>query len=387
MKAIAGYTDPFLSPISGIHLTEGMLPAINLDYIWVGNRQNIAQPSPALIDIRLDLIDLRHALSAQTAPIDATYILQKPNKILSNAQALSQLDDGILKNIQGILEIAVAGEDYLSATLASGKLLIGDQDDKATPQDKIALANLPDLSESKIWVGDEKNRPVESDFTPAANDATYIIQTEDAALKNAQVLNDLGTGMAKIVTGGALAIAIPDEDYATKETLEKLAEEAAASAEEASGAAEEATAAASEATGAAAEATGAAAEASGSAIGAGISAIAAAASALGAAGSAGSASSSASDAKSSASDASDSEKAAGKSATDAQKALNTLLTTPVTLTGDVQGSGLLSAPIPTAFKENPVLPGKASMTLPQGTSADRPQQLTPGMLRYNSRPS
>ncbi|CAK9254192.1 unnamed protein product [Sphagnum jensenii] len=159
--------------------------------------------------------------------------------------------------------------------------------------------------------------------------------------------------MAKIVTGGAFAIAIPDEDYATKETLEKLAEEAAASAEEASGAAEEATAAASEATGAAAEATGAAAEASGSAIGAGISALRQRhrlwgqqvlrvvplprlqmPSLL-------------------PRDASDSEKAAGKSATDAQKALNTLLTTPVTLTGDVQGSGLLSAPIPTAFKEKP----------------------------------
>jgi hypothetical protein len=393
MKAQAGYTDPFLSPISGIHLTEGMLPSLIQEYTWVGNRNSIAQPSPALIDIRLDLIDLRHALSAQTAPIDATYILQKPNKILSNAQALNQLEGGILKNVQGILEIAVAGEDYLSATLASGKLLIGDQDDKATPQDKIALTNMADLSQSKIWVGDENNRPIESDFTPAANDATYILQTEDAALRNAQVLNDLGTGMAKIVTGGAFAIAIPDEDYATKETLEKLAqeaktsaEEAAASAEEASGAAEEATAAASEATGAAAEATGAAGEASLAAGEASLSALGATASAFAAGVSAGSASSSASDAKSSASDASDSAKSAGKSATQAQTALNTLLTTPVTLTGDVQGSGLLSAPIPTAFKDNPVLPGKASMTLPQGTSADRPAQLMPGMLRYNSHP-
>lgn len=393
MKALPGYTDPFLSPVSGIHLTEEMLPSLLEEYIWEGNRNNTAQPSPALIDIRLDMIDLRHALSAQTAPIDATYILQKPNKILSNAQALNQLDDGLLKNIQGVLEIAVAGEDYLSATLASGKLLIGDQDDKATPQDKIALANLPDLSQSKIWVGDENNRPVESDFTPASNDATYILQTEDAALKNAQVLNNLGTGMAKIVTGGAFAIAIPDEDYATKETLEKLAQEAqqsadeaSASAEEASGAAEEATAAASEATGAAAEATGAAAEASLAAGEASLSAIGAGASALAAGISAGSASSSASDASSSASKASDSAKSAEKSAQDAADSLHTLLTTPISLTGDVQGSGLLTAPIPTAFKENPVLPGKASMTLPQGTSADRPQQLTPGMLRYNTTP-
>jgi hypothetical protein len=397
MKAIAGYTDPFLSPLSGIHLTGDMLPLFE-EYIFVGNRENTAQASPALIDIRLDLIDLRHALSAQTAPIDATYILQKPNKILSNAQALNQLEDGILKNVQSILEMAVAGEDYLSATLASGKLLIGDQDDKATPQDKIALTNMADLSQSKIWVGDENNRPIESDFTPTANDATYILQTEGAALKNAQVLNDLGTGMAKIVTGGAFAIAIPDEDYATKETLEKIkaeteefknqaqqsAEQASASAEKAAASAEEATASATEASGAAAEATGAAGEASLAAGEASLSAIGAGASALAAGISAGSASSSASDAKSSASDALDSAKSAGKSAQDAADSLHTLLTTPISLIGDVQGGGLLTAPIPMAFKENPVLPGKASMTLPGGSQSQRPSSPQIGMLRYNT---
>lgn len=383
MKAVSGYTDPFISPMSGLLSVTQPLPDLDRGYIWMGDEENRPLKTFKLIDLTIDVKFMQRQWSALA---QVPFVLNRPVASLPKAQALSQLDDGILKNVQGILEIAVAGDDYLSPALDSGKLWIGDDNNQAAAQDKIALTNLPDLSKSKIWIGDENNRPIESDFTPAANDATYIIQTEDAALKNAQVLNDLGTGMAKIVTGGAFAIAIPDEDYATKETLEKLAqeaktsaEEAAASAEEASGAAEEATAAASEATGAAAEATGAAAEASGSAIGAGISAIAAAASALGASGSASSASSSASD-------ASDSAKSAGKSATDAQKALNTLLTTPVTLTGDVQGSGLLSAPIPTAFKENPVLPGKASMTLPQGTSADRPAQLTPGMLRYNSSP-
>ena len=286
------------------------------------------------------------------------FVLNTPVPSLKKAQALSTLDDGLLKNAKGLIDIAVPNTDYLT----------------------------PFLTQNKIWVGDANNRPVESDFTPASNDATYILQTKDVALKNAQVLNDLGTGMAKIVTGGAFALAIPDEDYATKETLEKLAQEAQQSAEEAAASAEEAAGSATEATGAAAEATGAAGEASLSAGAASISAIAAAASALGASGSAGSASSSASDAKSSASDASDSAKSAGKSAQDAATSLHTLLTTPVNLIGDVQGSGLLTAPIPTVFKENPVLPGKASMTLPQGTSADRPQQLVAGMLRYNSTP-
>jgi hypothetical protein len=384
MKAVSGYTDPFISPMSGLLSILQPLPYLDRGYVWMGDEENRPIETFKLIDLTIDVKFMQRQWSALA---QVPFILNRPVGGLPKAQALSQLDDGILKNVQSILEIAVAGEDYLSATLASGKLLIGDQDDKATPQDKIALTNMADLSQSKIWVGDENNRPIESDFTPAANDATYIIQIEDAALKNAQVLSDLGTGMAKIVTGGAFAIAIPDEDYATKETLEKLAEqaqksaeEAAASAEEASGAAEEATAAASEATGAAAEATGAAGEASLSAIGAGASALAAGISA-------GSASSSASDAKSSASDAAGSAKSAGKSAQDAATSLHTLLTTPINLMGDVQGSGLLTAPIPTAFKENPVLPGKASMTLPQGSSADRPPQPLPGMLRYNSNPS
>jgi len=388
MKAVAGYTDPFISPMSGLLSVTQLLPDLDRGYIWMGDEENRPIETFKLIDLTIDVKFMQRQWSALS---QVPFVLNRPVTSLPKAQALSQLDDGILKNVQGILEIAVAGEDYLSPILASGKLLIGDQDDKATPQDKIALGNLPDLSQSKIWVGDENNRPVESDFTPAANDATYIIQTEDAALKNAQVLSDLGTGMAKIVAGGAFAIAIPDEDYATKETLEKLAqeaktsaEEAATSAEEASGAAEEATAAASEATGAAAEATGSAGEASLAAGEASLSAIGAGASALAAGISAGSASSSASDASSSASKASDSAKSAGKSAQDAADSLHTLLTTPVSLMGDVQGTGLLTAPIPTAFKDNPVLPGKASMTLPQGTSADRPAQLTPGMLRYNS---
>jgi hypothetical protein len=362
MKFLTGYTDFFFSPVTGLSSVLQPLPDLWRGYVWMGDEEKRPFPTYKLIDLKIDVLFLQKQIDAfENMP----FVLNTPVPSLKKAQSLSTLDDGLLKNAKGLIDIAVPNIDYLT----------------------------PFLTQSKIWVGDANNRAVESDFTPASNDATYILQTEDAALKNAQVLNDLGTGMAKIVTGGAFAIAIPDEDYATKETLEKLAqeaqqsaEEAAASAEEAAGSATESSGAATEATGAAAEATGAAGEASLSAGAASISAIAAAASALGASGSASSASSSASDASDSASKASDSAKAADQSAQDAATSLNKLLTTPLTLTGAIQGSGLLSAPIPTVFKENPVLPGKASMTLPQGSSADRPQQLVAGMLRYNSTP-
>jgi hypothetical protein len=214
----------------------------------------------------------------------------------------------------------------------------------------------------------------------APSDATYIIRTPNTNLPKAQVLEELGTGMAKIVTGGAFAIAIAGEDYATTEQLEEIKQQCQEYAEQAATSAEEASTSAGEA----ATSAGAAAAASGSATAAGLSAAGALASAGAAALSAGSASSSASDASSSASDASHSASNAANSATEAQTYLNTLLNTGLTLQGDITGSGLLSTPIVTTFKPNPVFTGNGSMTMPTGNSMQRPTTLIPGMIRFNT---
>lgn len=469
-----------------------------------------------------------------SAPKDATYILQQPNSNLPNAQALNQLNNGLMKNQDGVIQIAVPGEDYLSTTLPSGQLFIGNSSNIATaqqtitidnlpnlgttsinvpnpldptnpivisggkiwhgtdsnrpeestallvvegdialinfrffsanfilgkgntvlqtlmpgsqflsnlpagswmqtsaagtgaivaatilenqllmgglnnvpePRQTINIANLPSLTDGRVWQGDATNRPVEVQLNLAPTDATYIIKTPNVNLPEAQVLEELGIGMTKLVAGGAFAIAIAGEDYATIQQLEEIeqqcqqyaeqaaasAEEAATSAGEAATSAGEAAASAGEATGAAAEATAAAGEASASAGAAGLSAGAAAGSALAAGLSAGSASSSASDASSSASDASHSASNASgsatnaaNSATEAQTYLNTLLNTGLTLQGDVTGSGLLSNPIVTTFKPNPVFTGNGSMTMPTGNSMQRPTTLIPGMIRFNT---
>ena len=469
-----------------------------------------------------------------SAPKDATYILQQPNSDLPNAQALNQLNNGLMKNQDGVIQIAVPGEDYLSTTLPSGQLFIGNSSNIATAQQTITIdnlpnlgttsinvpnpldptnpivisggkiwhgtdsnrpeestallvvegdialinfrffsanfilgkgntvlqtlmpgsqflsnlpagswmqtsgagtgaivaatieqnqllmgglnnvpearqtidiANLPSLTDGRVWQGDAANRPVEVQLNLAPTDATYIIKTPNATLTQAQVLSELGVGMTKLVAGGAFAIAIAGEDYATIAQLEEIeqqcqqyaeqaaasAEEAATSAGEAATSAGEAAASAGEATGAAAEATAAAGEATASAGAAGISAGAAAASALAAGLSAGSASSSASDASSSASDASHSASSASGSATNAANSataalvyLNTLLNTGLTLQGDVTGSGLLSNPIVTTFKPNPVFTGNSSMTMPSGNNTQRPTTLIPGMIRFNT---
>jgi hypothetical protein len=147
--------------------------------------------------------------------------------------------------------------------------------------------NLPNLTVNKYWKGDITNRPVEVDINFSPNDATYVIRTANEDLLNSQVLSFLGTGITKLTLDGHFAIAIPDDDYVTKPTLEALrdetklyrdeaklsseeaavsAQEAAVSAEEATTAATEASSAATEATTAATEATTAATEASASAI-------------------------------------------------------------------------------------------------------------------------
>jgi hypothetical protein len=262
------------------------------------------------------------------APIDAKYILQIPNEQLPNAQALSKLSNGLMKNNGGVIQIAVANKDYLTPSLAYGKLWISNSSNVASQAQTISTdnlpnlnygklwlgninnmpeasstinsSNLPDLSEGKVWQGDFSNRPIEVDIKLSPTDATYIIQTPNPNLTEAQVLTEVGIGMTKLLEGGVFAIAVPGEDYVTTEELEEIeeqckeyaseaqgsadaaassAEEAATSAEEAASSATEASASATEATTAAGEASAAAGEATASAGAASTAALAAAASA------------------------------------------------------------------------------------------------------------
>jgi hypothetical protein len=400
-----------LDPINPITISGGK--------IWHGTDSNRPEESDALLVVEGDiaLINFRF--------FSANFILGKGNSVLQTlmpgSQFLSNLPAGSWMQTSGAGTGAV-----VSATIPQGEILMGGLNNVPEARQTIDIANLPSLTDGRVWQGDAANRPVEVQLNLAPTDATYIIKTPNVNLPEAQVLEELGIGMAKIVAGGAFAIAIAGEDYATIQQLEEIeqqcqqyaeqaatsaeeaalsAEEAAASAAEASGSAVEATAAAAEATAAAAEATAAAVEASaaaveasGSAVEATAAAAAATVSALAAGISAGSASSSASDAQQSANSAANSSSNAAASASnanisadnaansanEAQAYLNTLLNTGLTLQGDVSGGGLLSMPIVTTFKPNPVFTGNSSMTMPAGNSMQRPNALIPGMIRFNT---
>ncbi len=391
MKYLAGYTDPFISPVTGLSSVVQPLPDLERGYVWMGDEHSRPLPTFKLIDLTIDVKSLQKQLDVLSQTI---FVVNTPQAMLPKAQALSALNDGIIKNVSGILAIAVANTDYLSPSLASGNLWIGNEANVATEQPTIAVANLPNLKQGTVWQGDANNRPVEVTIAVAPVDARYILQQPNQNLTNAQSLNQLIGIQPKILKAGddgAIEVAIPDTDYATKETLEQIKAEteefkaqAQAAAEEATASAEEATGAATEATAAAGEATGAAATASGAATAAGASALGAGASAIAAGLSAGSASSSASNASSSADHAATSATNAQSSAVSAADSLNTLLHTGITLQGAVYGSGGLLNPILTNFSNNPVLPGSGAMTIPKGAVSQRPATPIAGMVRYNS---
>ena len=140
----------FISPVTG------RLPLVP-DYILVGDTNGMSQASPALIDIKLDLINLRSlsyivktktdltpaaqgldtlatgflyntngilSTLSNVPGYDATYILQVADDNLPNAQALNSLtgpDPKILKVIgdNGVLGLAAAGTDFLRSGLTS----------------------------------------------------------------------------------------------------------------------------------------------------------------------------------------------------------------------------------------------------------------------------
>ncbi len=156
MKYQPGLLDLFISPTTGRLASETNLPYLPEDYIWVGDKNNDAFPSLLLKDLLLDFQKLRANLD------QSTFILQSPAEFLGKAQALNQLEDGVLKHIKGIVSIAIPGTDYMSTTLTKDHLWRGNSENKPVEVQLIGMNNLPNLTQGNLHLGNELNRPVES---------------------------------------------------------------------------------------------------------------------------------------------------------------------------------------------------------------------------------
>jgi hypothetical protein len=114
----------FISPVTG------RLP-IPPNYILIGDKNGMSIPSPILIDMRLDLINLRRDVNDI---FNTSFILGFPNPDFPNTQVLSKLTEGFMYNTQGIITIKTS----------------------------IPIGGLPDLTYKHIWLGNSINRPEEA---------------------------------------------------------------------------------------------------------------------------------------------------------------------------------------------------------------------------------
>lgn len=155
MKYQPGLLDLFISPITGKLRTYSQLPNIGQkDYIFVGDQNGNIIPSPSLIDVKLDIIEIRTIVDKIK---EARFILQEASFSLSNAQALNILNNGFLYNTGGVLSTQTPGSGNLS--LQQDYVYVGDQNNLASGVPHILFSNLPALNNKEIIIGDVSNRP------------------------------------------------------------------------------------------------------------------------------------------------------------------------------------------------------------------------------------
>lgn len=163
MKFITDFADTFMSPQDG-SIPLFIMPDLEEGYTYLGGADNKPFPSPILIDLRLEIIEILTNLS------QATFIMQTTKEGFGHSQALDQLANGFLYNTEGILSIETPGPGTIA--LPQGMVFVGDSNNLAAAQQIITIDNLPNLGVAvieglplpagKIWRGTASNRPEES---------------------------------------------------------------------------------------------------------------------------------------------------------------------------------------------------------------------------------
>jgi hypothetical protein len=59
MKYLAGYTDPFISPVTGLSSVVQPLPDLERGYVWMGDEHSRPLPTFKLIDLTIDVKSLQ----------------------------------------------------------------------------------------------------------------------------------------------------------------------------------------------------------------------------------------------------------------------------------------------------------------------------------------
>lgn len=174
MKYLAGYIDPFISPVTGKLIAKVQLPNLQSGFIWIGNQNNLPEQKNKISIENLPYLskdkiwrgnennipeesnDLTNAIT-NIAILD-TSITTLTTAFATISSNFISLNDGILKKSGIKLSNAIDGTDYVYR-LEYNHIWIGDHDNDPVPAKNIEINHLPDLEFGYIWSGNNQNRP------------------------------------------------------------------------------------------------------------------------------------------------------------------------------------------------------------------------------------
>jgi outer membrane murein-binding lipoprotein Lpp len=158
----------FISPVTGRIL-------VDTDYTIVGNGNGVGIPSPILIDIQLDIIEIRTNYNTLR---QASFVIGEQNDQLPYAQVLNTMGNGYIYSTDGVVRTDdVILLDHLTElqdtyVWVGGTVEVpvegGEEGETTTihnrpiPVPHIELNNLPNLTEGNLWMGDGDGRPQET---------------------------------------------------------------------------------------------------------------------------------------------------------------------------------------------------------------------------------
>jgi hypothetical protein len=158
----------FISPVTGRIL-------VDTDYTLVGNDNGVGIHSTILIDIQLDIIEIRTNYNTLR---QATFVIGEQNDQLPDAQVLNTMGNGYVYSTDGVvrtddvilLEHLTELQDTYVWVGGSVEVPVegGEEGETTTihnrpiPVPNIELNNLPNLTEGNLWIGDGDNRPKET---------------------------------------------------------------------------------------------------------------------------------------------------------------------------------------------------------------------------------
>ena len=163
----------FISPVTGrLPIEEG--------YILIGGGDGFSIKSPILIDMRLELINLRRDVNDI---FDTSFIIGFPDIDFPQAQVLSELEDGFMYNTAGIVSTSSSIPIIGLPDLTHKNLWIGNSSNRPEETQRIQIDNLPNLSYKTIWRGNISGRPEPTEDLTQLESKVTNIEADIAALE------------------------------------------------------------------------------------------------------------------------------------------------------------------------------------------------------------